>query len=91
MSLKCMPILFINMSGEMAYILHQRLQAQNVGLSKSTKVLSDILYTMFNKNFMEELFKPQEIYSRRTMRSLFEKLAHSSIMRLNGTRYGLDY
>ncbi|VDM25160.1 unnamed protein product [Toxocara canis] len=85
MSLKCMPLLFLNMGGEMAYILQQRLQAQNVGHNKSTKVLSDILYMMFNKKFLDELFKPQEVYSRRTMRSLFEKLAHSSIMRLNET------
>lgn len=49
MSLRTMPILFLNMGGEMAYILEQRLQAQSVRTDKSTKVMGDILSTMFNK------------------------------------------
>uniref|UniRef100_A0A914VVS4 Protein OSCP1 n=1 Tax=Plectus sambesii TaxID=2011161 RepID=A0A914VVS4_9BILA len=85
MSLRTMPILFLNMGGEMAYILEQRLQAQSVRNDKSVKVMGDILSTMFNKKFLDELFKPQELYSRRNMRAFFEKLAHASIMRLNQT------
>ena len=38
---------------------------------------------MFNKRFMEELFKPQELYSKKAMRTVFDRLAHASIMRLN--------
>ena len=38
---------------------------------------------MFNTRFMEELFKPQEIYSKKAMRTVFDRLAHASIMRLN--------
>lgn len=49
MSMRTMPILFLNMGGEMAYILEQRLQAQSVRTDKSTKVMGDILSTMFNK------------------------------------------
>lgn len=49
MSLRTMPILFLNMGGEMAYILEQRLQAQSVRTDKSAKVMGDILSTMFNK------------------------------------------
>jgi len=33
--------------------------------------------------FIEELFKPQEIYSLQSTRQIFDRLAHSSIMRLN--------
>lgn len=32
---------------------------------------------------MEELFKPQELYSKKAMRTVFDRLAHASIMRLN--------
>lgn len=32
---------------------------------------------------MEELLKPQDIYSHRAMRTLLTRIAHSSIMRLN--------
>jgi hypothetical protein len=38
---------------------------------------------MFNKRFMEELFKPQDAYSKKAMRTVFDRLAHASIMRLN--------
>lgn len=38
---------------------------------------------MFNKRFMEELFKAQPLYSKKAMRTVFDRLAHASIMRLN--------
>lgn len=80
-----MPILVINMGGEMIYILHQRLQAQNIPEEKSRKVLEDVIRTMYTPMFLEELFKPQEVYSHASTKQIFEKLAHSSIMRLNKT------
>lgn len=46
-------------------------------------VMHDIVGTMFNKRFMEELFKPQDTYSKKAMRTVFDRLAHASIMRLN--------
>jgi hypothetical protein len=39
------------------YILKQRLQAQNVPIEKSRKVLGDAMYTPM---FLEEMFKPQK-------------------------------
>ncbi|MCP9258627.1 hypothetical protein DINM_001643 [Dirofilaria immitis] len=59
MSLKCMPLLFLNMGSEMIYILQQRLKAQKVSKEKTIQ---------------------QANYA-----NFFEKLAHSSIMRLNET------
>lgn len=67
----------------MIYILDQRLRAQNIPNEKSRKVLHDIISTMFHKRFMEELFKPQPLYSKKAMRTVFDRLAHASIMRLN--------
>lgn len=80
-----MPIIVLNMGGEMIYILHQRLEAQQVPPEKSRKVLEDVVRTMYTPLFLEELFKPQEIYSATSTKQIFEKLAHSSIMRLNKT------
>lgn len=37
MSLQTLPILFINLGGEMMYILDQRLRAQNIPKEKATK------------------------------------------------------
>ncbi|XP_014674452.1 PREDICTED: protein OSCP1-like [Priapulus caudatus] len=83
MSLHTLPLLFINLGGEMIYILDQRLRAQNIPQEKAKKVIHDIVGTMFNRRFMTELFKPQELYSKKALRTVFDKLAHASIMRLN--------
>ena len=37
MSLKAMPLLFLNMGGEMIYILDQRLRAQEIHQGKAGK------------------------------------------------------
>lgn len=82
-SLVSMPIVMINMGGEMVYILEQRLRAQNVVSSKGQKVLCDVVRTMYYPRLIEELFKPQDMYSARSARQIFDRIAHSSIMRLN--------
>jgi hypothetical protein len=46
-------------------------------------VINDIVGSMFNSKFVEELFRPQELYPKKAVKHIFEKLAHSSIMRLN--------
>lgn len=83
MSFFTMPIIVLNMGGEMTYILNQRLQAQSVQDEKARKVLLDVARAMFSPVFIDELFKPQEMYSQSSTKQIFEKLAHSSIMRLN--------
>lgn len=52
-------------------------------VSCDVTVMNDIITTMFNKKFLEELFKPQELYSKKALRTVFDRLAHASIMRLN--------
>lgn len=52
-------------------------------LPTPTSVLQDVISTMFNSKFVDELFKAQEIYSNASTRQIFDRLAHSSIMRLN--------
>nr|XP_043908761.1 protein OSCP1a isoform X2 [Solea senegalensis] len=83
MSLKTLPLVFINLGGEMLYILDQRLQAHNTSDDNSEKVMNDITATMFSKDFVDELLKPQQLYSHRTLKTVLTRLAHASIMRLN--------
>ena len=101
MAQRTLPVLFMNLGGEMMYILDQRLQAQAIEkdkagkvstvtftttptITKTVKVMNDIVSTMFNRRFIEEIFaKHQPIYSRRVLKTMFDKLAHASIMRLN--------
>ncbi|CEO94746.1 hypothetical protein PBRA_003559 [Plasmodiophora brassicae] len=85
MALLCMPILVINMGGEMIYIIDQRLKAQSISGDKSIRVLEDVVSTMFNPKFVDEIFKPKPIYTNDALQQIFRRLAHSSIMRLNET------
>merc|ERR1719220_1531382 len=84
MAQRTLPLLFINLGGEMMYILDQRLTAQAIEPDKAAKVMNDIVSTMFNRRSIEEIFqKHQPIHSRRALKTMFDKLAHASIMRLN--------
>ena len=83
MSLFAMPVTVINLGGEMMYILEQRLIAQKIPPEKACKVITDIVRTMFNAKFVKELFKPQDLYSSASTRQIFDRIAHSSIMRLS--------
>ncbi len=49
------------------------------------EVMSDIILNMFSDAFLDEIFRLQELCSRRALRTIFERLAHTSIMRLNET------
>lgn len=40
---------------------------------------------MISKSFIEELFRSQPMYTMQSTKQIFEKLAHSSIMKLNKT------
>lgn len=42
---------------------------------------------MFDKAYVDKLFTPQELYSVSSVRKIFDKLAHSSIMRLSESRW----
>ena len=43
-----MPLLVINLGGEMLYVLEQRLGAQQVKSDKSQRVLCDVIKMMFS-------------------------------------------
>eukprot|EP00761_Pharyngomonas_kirbyi_P008184 gb/GECH01008195.1/.p1 GENE.gb/GECH01008195.1/~~gb/GECH01008195.1/.p1 ORF type:complete len:380 (+),score=87.64 gb/GECH01008195.1/:1-1140(+) len=83
MFLYSMPFLIVNMGGEMIYILNQRLKAQNVSSQKSVRVLCDVIREMFSETLIDELVKPSTIYSLSSVRQIFDRLAHSSVMKLS--------
>jgi len=57
MSLRTLPMIFLNLGGEMCYILDQRLQAQGVEKEKASRVMNDIVSNMFNIKFLDDLYK----------------------------------
>ena len=81
-SLLCLPVVVYNLGVEMLYVLEQRLRAQSVTDFKAVKVLHDVTRAMFAPEFVNELFK-EPTYSQYATRKLFDKLAHTSIMRLS--------
>lgn len=87
MSLLGMPYAFINLGCQMLYVLHQRLGAQGIPPDKGAKVLHDLVATMFEPAFLaDKLFVPQDMYSLLSTRKVFDKIAHSSIMKLSSNR-----
>lgn len=76
---------WVGVGGGLKYIYMYNLLYLTVSYYLHTlfSVLHDIISTMFHKRFMEELFKPQPLYSKKAMRTVFDRLAHASIMRLN--------
>lgn len=82
-ALSTMPFLIINLGAEMLYILQQRLRAQSIEESRTRKILGVVLASLLQPSFIEELFRPREAYSVRATRLVFEKIAHTSVMRLN--------
>jgi hypothetical protein len=88
MSLLGMPWAMLNLGCEMVYILHQRLNAQGIPAEKSAKVLQDIIKTMLEPGFLaDKLFVAQDMYSLASTRKVFDKIAHSSIMKLSQNRW----
>jgi hypothetical protein len=89
MSLKAAAPVVVNLGCEMLYILDQRLKAQDVASEKGAKVLEDVLRTMLDPAFFNEKLvqAPQDLYSVGATRRIFDRLAHSSIMRLSESRW----
>lgn len=78
-----MPLLVLNLGGEMVYVLEQRLQAQKIPEERCQKALGDVVRTLYCPKFVQGLFRPQEAYNLKSTRQIFDRLAHSSVMQFN--------
>ena len=56
-----MPILIYNLGVEMVYVLCSRLKAQNIAPDKSIKVIHDVVSSLLDKKFINEIQKKQEV------------------------------
>lgn len=97
-----MPIMIFNLGVEMVYVLCSRLKAQSVDDDKSATVIHDVVNSLFDEKFQREIRKKKEVNwivlsnfhqlgSHSSVKELFDKLAHSSIMRLNSSSMGKLY
>lgn len=69
----------------MIYILCSRLKAQSISHDKSIRVIKDIGNILYNTKFQSDLYIHKKPNKHQEVKSIFETLAHSSIMRLNST------
>jgi hypothetical protein len=56
-----MPILIYNLGVEMVYVLCSRLRAQNIAPDKSVKVIHDVVSSLLDRKFINEIQRPQEV------------------------------
>ena len=83
--LMSMPVIINCLGGEMIYILCSRLKAQSISQDKSIRVIKDIGNLLYNTKFQSDLYIHKKPNKHQEVKSIFETLAHSSIMRLNST------
>ena len=106
MSNDSFSIIYFCMSGEMIYIIQQRLLSQIIDVDKSDKgqwlsviietllidsqylVLNDILNAVYNQGIVFDIFKNKHLLNIDLVKQIFQKLAHSSIMKLNEQSMG---
>eukprot|EP00049_Salpingoeca_infusionum_P000381 m.39554 g.39554 ORF g.39554 m.39554 type:complete len:297 (+) comp10318_c1_seq1:39-929(+) len=83
MANRALPIMVINISCEMIYVLEERLVAQDVPAEKRAKVLNDMCKAAFDPEALESMFQPQPLYEQGQLLTLVTHLASASIIRLS--------
>ncbi|XP_018398811.1 PREDICTED: protein OSCP1 [Cyphomyrmex costatus] len=83
MSLHSTPILYLNMGGEMLYVLRQRLKAQKIDVDKTVQVLDDVIATLLNPKILSPIFEESPPIEISQLRTTLESVALSSIMKLD--------
>lgn len=77
-----LPFIIMNLGSEMVYILHQRLKEQDLTNDRCSKILEEIIQNMFSQGVVKEIFRPQQMYSLKSTKQIFNKVAHSSNRKL---------
>ncbi|XP_028968681.1 protein OSCP1-like [Galendromus occidentalis] len=82
---KAALVLYLNLGGEMIYVLQQRLSAQKVAQDKSGRVLQEVIACLLCPKQMAELTKLEclSLTYAKFIKCVFERIVQSSIMRLN--------
>ncbi|XP_032454766.1 protein OSCP1 isoform X1 [Nasonia vitripennis] len=83
MSYYATPILYLNMGGEMLYVLQQRLKTQKIGSDKTIQVMNDVIHALLNPQQLHEIFDKVPLMSLLSLRAILERVVLSSIMRLD--------
>ncbi|XP_031837286.1 organic solute carrier partner 1 [Nomia melanderi] len=77
------PILYLNMGGEMLYVLQQRLKAQKISADKSVQVLEGVTTALLNPKILSSIFEEGSLSGMPALRSTLEGVVLSSIVKLD--------
>ncbi|XP_058791717.1 protein OSCP1 [Phymastichus coffea] len=77
------PILYINMGGEMLYVLQQRLQTQKISPDKTIQVLNEVIFALLNPKQLELIWVKGPLMGLGQLRPILERVVLSSIMKLD--------
>ncbi|XP_043251307.1 LOW QUALITY PROTEIN: protein OSCP1 [Colletes gigas] len=83
MSLYATPILYLNMGGEMLYVLRQRLKAQKINVDKTIQVLDDVTAALLNPKILSSIFVEKPLIEMSILRSTLECVVLSSLVKLD--------
>ncbi|XP_030029330.1 protein OSCP1 [Manduca sexta] len=77
------PFIVANLGCEMVFVIEQRLKAQNIGLDKSDRVLTDVVTVLLHPKLLDELFIPQPVAAHAVIKQLIQDISATSIMKLD--------
>lgn len=84
-----MPALFLNLSGEVIYILKQRLRAHNsIDPVEATSALSLICAQLLSADLMRTLLHPQPLFTPKSIKFIFSRIISQSQVTIDDK--GLD-
>ncbi|CAJ1396441.1 unnamed protein product [Effrenium voratum] len=76
------PWLLLNLSCEMIFILHSRLDSNSADVRKSQRIVDDLVQTLVEPCNFSETLRPHALSSLAAAKASFSRLAHCSIARL---------
>lgn len=80
---RAMPFLMLNYGAEMLFVLKVRIDAQRVEPKKAETILNSIAGHLFSNSFMDELCRPQGLYTPAAVLNVFAAIADSTVVRLS--------
>ncbi|RKO90269.1 hypothetical protein BDK51DRAFT_46580 [Blyttiomyces helicus] len=79
-------VLLLNLGGQIVYVFQHRMAAQDTPAVEIAAVLDQIIATLLDSALLEDLATPQPPYSLQSLRSIVERIAHSSSLILEERR-----
>lgn len=83
------PIIFLNLSSQMLFVLDERLKSQSAAADRILALLSDIIDGMFENTWVESMFSLKNVPPLPSVYATFSHFAHSSMMTLSASRWAL--